>query len=447
MKHGAYRNYLLGVLLMILAFNYVDRMALGLLLQDIKADLQLSDTQLGFLTGLAFALFYSIMGIPIARWADRGNRITIITLTTAVWSGAVALCGMAGSFAQLLLIRVGVAIGEAGCIPPAHSLIADYFSRTERPRAVARYMLGAPLSLLIGYLLAGWLNEQYGWRMTFVALGLPGLGLALIARFTLREPRLKSAENARLPASINVPVQPTLWEVFVTLWANRTFRQLLFCFSVMSLFGQGVAQWKPAFFVRSFGLQTAELGTWFALIYGVGGLLGTYLGGMWATRHAENNERLQLRAMGGAYLVFGMISVCIYLSSNVYLAFGFLALATLGANLILGPLFATIQTLVPERMRAMSIALLYLFANLIGMGLGPLAAGTLSDVLRPFVGEESLRYALLALCPGYAWAAWHLWQASKTVTYDMQVLHRSSSHPTPADDDCTADVAISYPHK
>lgn len=448
MKQGGYRNYLLGVLLLILAFNYVDRMALGLLLQDIKLDLQLSDTQLGFLTGLAFALFYSIMGIPIARWADRGNRVTIITLTTALWSGAVALCGMAGSFAQLLLIRVGVAIGEAGCIPPAHSLIADYFSRAERPRAVARYMLGAPLSLLIGYLLAGWLNESYGWRMTFVILGLPGIGLALLARFTLREPRVQNVVSGdSRAAAASAPAQPSLKEVFETLWFNRTFRQLLICFSVMSLFGQGVAQWKPAFFIRSFGMQTAELGTWFALIYGVGGLIGTYLGGLWATRHAQDNERLQLRAMGVTYAIFGVISVCIYMSSNVYVAFTFLALATLGSNLILGPLFATIQTLVPDRMRAMSIALLYLFANLIGMGLGPLATGTLSDLLRPFVGEESLRYALLALCPGYGWAAWHLWQASKTVTYDLQALQRKGSRSLPSNEDCTPDGAIPYPQK
>jgi predicted MFS family arabinose efflux permease len=181
MKESAYKNYLLAVLLVILAFNYVDRLALGLLLQDIKVDLDLSDTQLGLLSGIAFALFYSVMGIPIARWADRGNRVTIITITTGLWSAAVALCGVAGSFLHLLLIRIGVAVGEAGCIPPAHSLIADYFTRAERPRAVARYMLGTPLSFVIGYFLAGWLNELYGWRATFLLLGLPGLGLAALA--------------------------------------------------------------------------------------------------------------------------------------------------------------------------------------------------------------------------------------------------------------------------
>src|SRR5687768_16882052 len=184
-----YKVYLLVLLLVICAFNYIDRLALGLVLQDIKVDLSLTDTQLGLLSGIAFALFYSIMGIPIARWADRGNRVAIITFTTALWSAAVALCGVASNFVQLLLIRIGVAVGEAGCTPPAHSLIADYFTRAERPRAVAIYMLGGQLSV-VGYLWAGWLNELYGWRVTFMLLGLPGLGLAALAWLTLREPRL-----------------------------------------------------------------------------------------------------------------------------------------------------------------------------------------------------------------------------------------------------------------
>lgn len=168
-------KYWLALLTAIMVFNYVDRVAMGLLLQDIKVDLSLSDTQLGLLTGIAFASFYAVMGIPIARWADRGNRVTIISVTVALWSIAVALCGAATNFFQLLLIRMGVAIGEAGCHPPAFSLIADYFDRAERPRAVARYMLGWPLALLVGFFVGGWLNQIYGWRATFVFLGLPGV--------------------------------------------------------------------------------------------------------------------------------------------------------------------------------------------------------------------------------------------------------------------------------
>jgi predicted MFS family arabinose efflux permease len=410
-----YKRYLLAVLLTVLAFNQVDRLVLGLVLQDIKIDLDLTDTQLGLLTGIAFALFYSVMGIPIARWADRGNRVTIISVTTALWSAAVALCGAAGSFVQLMLMRVGVAIGEAGCIPPAHSLIADHFTRAERPRATAIYMLGLPLSAIIGYFVAGWLNELYGWRTTFVVLGLPGLALAILVRLTLKEPRLA--------AQASNPSHPPLQEVWVTLWTNTTFRHLLFAFAVICFFGFGISKWQAAFFIRSHGMQTGELGTWFAAIFGSAGLLGTYLGGRLASDLLGNHEQRQLKAMAVAFAVFAFIKAGVFLAPTRFLAFAFMAIANVGYSMAIGPLFATIQTLVPEHMRATSIALVYLFANLIGMGLGPLAVGVLSDAFNPAAEEESLRYALLALCPGYLWGALHLWRASRTVAGHVQAAH------------------------
>ncbi|MBM0106517.1 MFS transporter [Steroidobacter sp. S1-65] len=421
MSDKFYKKYLLVLLSLILAFNQVDRLALGLVLQDIKVDLALTDTQLGLLSGIAFALFYSIMGIPIARWADRGNRVTIVSLTTMLWSGAVALCGAAGNFFQLLLIRIGVAVGEAGCVPPAHSFIADYFTRAERPRAVALYMLGGPLSAVVGYFIAGWLNEFYGWRATFIVLGLPGVMLAVLARFTLREPRTsRRAHSPEVSTPERIQPAPTLRDVMFTLWTDATFRHLLFSFSVLYFFAYGMAKWQPAFFVRSFGLQTGELGTWFSIIYGISGLLGTYWGGELASRYASNKEHVQLKAMAVACCAFGALLAGAYLSSSRYAAFGLIGLATLGGTMINGPLFATIQTLVPQQMRAVSVALILLFANLIGMGLGPLAAGALSDALRPMFGEESLRYVLLLLCPGQLWVGWHLWRASLTVRQSLQ---------------------------
>src|SRR5579864_8398962 len=173
MRSNTYKNYLLVLLMAILVFNFVDRLALGVVLQDIGADLHLTDTQLGLMSGIAFAIFYSVMGVPIARWADRGNRVTIIWLTTA-------LCGLAGTFVQLLLIRIVVGVGEAGCAPAGHSLIAEHFTRAERPQATAIFALGAPLSIVIGYFMTGWLNQLYGWRVTFIFLGLPGLALAAL---------------------------------------------------------------------------------------------------------------------------------------------------------------------------------------------------------------------------------------------------------------------------
>jgi MFS family permease len=411
----AYRNCLLTVLAIILAFNFVDRLALGILLQDIKTDLNLSDTQLGLLTGFVFAVFYAVMGIPIARWADRGNRVAIITLTTALWSAAVALCAVAGSFVQMILIRMVVAVGEAGCIPPAHSLIADYFNRAERARAVSLYMLGGPFSFLGGYFLAGWLNELYGWRMTFVLLGLPGLGLAALAATTLREPRRATAFTAR-------SAKPSLKEVFATLGTHVTFRQLLLCISVAYFFGNGIMQWQPAFFIRTYGLQTGEVGTWFAVIWGLGGLLGTYCGGQWASRRAAHNETLQLKVMAVAYCAFGILSIGIYLAPHLYVALATMAAGAIGISAITGPMFGLIQTLVPAHMRAMSIALIYLCANLIGMGLGPLAVGVLSDTFRSWAGEESLRYALLTLSPGYLWCSWHLLRANRSLVRDLDAV-------------------------
>jgi MFS family permease len=431
MQEGVYRKYLLGVLLLIQAFNAVDGLTLGLVLQNIKLDLHLTDTQLGFLSGIAFALFYGVMGIPIARWADRGNRITIIGATTALWSVAVALCGLAANFTQLLLIRVFVAVGEAGCIPPAQSLIADYFSRAERPRAIGIYMLGGSVSVLIGYTVAGWLNQLYGWRATFIMVGLPGVVLAALARLTLREPRLTRGRRAAhgeygdtsAPLSVTTPpVQPSLKDVCMKLWASVTFRHLLVAFSLFYFFGCGILQWQPAFFIRSFGLKTGDIGNWFSGVYGVTSFLGTYWGGALASRYVANREPLQLKALAIMSCLFGASSASVYLASNAYQAFGLLGFAALIGATGNGPLFAAIQTLVPPPMRATAVALIYLVANLIGVGLGPLAAGMLSDTLRPLVGEESLRYALLALCPGYLWAAWHLWRASQSIRADLDSL-------------------------
>jgi MFS family permease len=417
MRESFYKQYLLAVLLVMLAFNQVEPAALSIALQNIKVDLNLTDTQLGLLSGIAFMAFYVLLGSPIARWADRGNRVRIIALTTALWCVAVALCGFAGSFVQLLLIRIGVAVGESGCIPCAHSLIADYFPRADRPRAVSRFVLGFPLGAAIGTFGAGWLNQLYGWRVTFLLVGLPGLALAVVARFTLKEPRLSDPSLEQNGPGTSVG-QLSVKETCAALWANRTFRHLLIFFAVSCFCSFGIAQWQSVFFIRQYGLKTGELGSWIAMLW-VSSLPATYLGGELASRFAANNERLQLRALTVLTVSSSIISMGVFLTANHYLAFGLIGISTFLGGLSGGPLFATLQTLVPPRMRAMSIAMIYLFANLFGIGLGPLAAGALSDAFRPWAGEESLRYALLTLCPGYFWACWHLWRAAGTVMHDI----------------------------
>jgi MFS transporter, Spinster family, sphingosine-1-phosphate transporter len=419
-KEATYRNYLLIVLMVLVALSNTDGLTFGLVLQDIKRDLGLSDTQLGVLTGIAFASFYAVMGIPIARWADKGDRIALISVTQLVWGLMLAACGLASNFWQLLLIRVGVAVGEAGCIPPAHSLIAEAFPRADRARAVGIFMVAAPLSMAIGYLGAGWINELYGWRRTFMSLGLLGFASAIVAWTTLRESRRTERVKNESPSDKS---EATVWQVCLALWANKTFRRLLVGYSVVYFFGYGLAQWQPAYFIRSYSVNTGALGTALATAGGSGLLIGTLAGGAWASRFAANNERLQLRAIAVAYVLFGAISSLIYLSHHYWVALGFAGLSAVGGAATNGPLFSTIQTLIPAHMRAMSIAVVYLFANLIGMGLGPLVAGALSDALRPLAGDESLRYALLILCPGYLWGAWHLWRASESVNEDLQMLN------------------------
>jgi MFS transporter, Spinster family, sphingosine-1-phosphate transporter len=345
-------------------------------------------------------------------------------LTTALWSAAVALCGLAANFTQLLLIRVGVAVGEAGCTPPGFSLIADYFSRSERARAAAIYGLGGPISCVIAYFLAGWLNELYGWRITFLLLGAPGLGLAALAWLTLKDPRVEARTQAET-APVPRVAQPSMREVGVTLWRNVTFRNLVLCLSIMSFFTVGIFQWQPAYMMRTYDLASGATGTWLAVTYGFGGILGSYLGGELASRYAAHNESLQLRALTITVAASGVLSCWVYYAATYQAAFMLMGVYVLAMTTVNGPLFAMIQTLVPERMRAVSFALVYLCSNLIGYGLGPLAAGVLSDAFRPLVGEESLRYALLVLTPGFLWAAWFAWRASKTVAHDLAVAQRA----------------------
>jgi hypothetical protein len=265
----------------------------------------------------------------------------------------------------------------------------------------------------------------------FMLLGIPGLILAVLAFTTLREPRTASKSDSSqephisaAPSGMRVdPDEPGLKELWATLWSNRTFRHLLISYSLLSYFNYGILNWQPTFFERSFGLKTGELGTWFALIYGSSTMLGIYLGGEWASRHAANNERLQLRAMAIANAACnGVLWALVYLSRDYRLALILMGLSNLGSTTVFGPLFATFQTLIPARMRAMSIAIVYLFANFIGLGLGPLAVGAISDALQPVFGIESLRYALVVLCPGYLWASWHLWRAARTVERDLAAV-------------------------
>mgnify|MGYP003915889399 CR=1 FL=1 len=406
---------MLLLLTAVLTSNLLERFVLSLAIEPIKQEFQLSDSQIGFLTGLAFALFYAVAGVPIARWSDRGNRNIIVSVTTGLWSAMVVISGFVGNYFQLLLVRVGIAVGESGCWPPAQSLIADCFSRAERPKAMAVYNMAGPMAVIIGYFGGGWLVEYFGWRTTFILLGIPGIFLAILVKLTLREPRLTLSKS-------QVVEQPSFKQVLSTLGRQRTFRCIVMAFCATYFFGYGIIQWMPTFFIRSHGMEIGEVGTWFALAWGLFGFLGTYLGGLFASRYAAGKEALQMRGCALVLIVCCLLYVMFYLASNKYQAIALMAVLALMFALINGPIFSSIQSLVNDRMRSTAIALIFLLANLIGSGLGPLAVGALSDLLAPIYGQESLRYASLLFAPGYMWVAFYYWKASKTIEADIRAV-------------------------
>ena len=420
MKNFQYKHYALVLLTVVSVFNYLDRGVLALAMEAIKAEFDLKDSQLGLMSGFAFALFYAVVGLPIARWADCGNRNHVVTLTTALWSAMLVMCGLAGSFTQLLLARVGVAVGESGCVPAGQSLISDYFNRAERPRALAIYLLGGFIASAVSYAGGGWLLDQYGWRITFMLIGLPGVVLAILVKLTLREPRLTFKSRTSDDA-------PPLKHVLRVLWSGRAFRHLLLSFCISTFFSFGIITWFPAFFMRSYGMEAASIGIWLGGGIGVLGLLSTYLGGYLAARYAPNKEALQLKSMG--FLIgVGALLLCLCFLSSDRLTSLLLMSASLGVilPLVSAPTFAAIQSLVDKRMRAMALAIIYMLSNLIGMGLGPLAVGFASDQLAAGFGQESLRYAMLLFAPGLFWCVFHQWKAAATIEEEILTAEAST---------------------
>jgi len=426
---SAYRRYVLAVMTAVYVLNQIDRGLMILLLQPIKASLALSDTQLGFLTGIAFALFYSTLGVPIARWADRRNRVTIASASIGLWGLTVMACLFVTNYAQLVAARVSAAIGESGGKPPTYSLVGDYFpAPKERTRSMAIYMMGGPLAALVSFTVGGWLNQLYGWRVTFFLMGIPGLLLAILVKLTVVEPR-----GRRLSPDVQAPAAPTLRCVLLTLWQRRSLRHLCLALIAIYTLGQGMAPWYAAFMVRSHGMNTQELGVWLGLTMSLGGVAGALAGGYAANRWFAQNEQGQMRLSA---LVVGALVPC-------YLAFlclpqKYVALVALfpimtALFVFQGPVYALMQRLVTDGMRATMLAVVMLLANLIGMGIGPQAVEILSDLFRPFAGNDSLRYAMLAMSFVACWAALHFWQAGRTVEQDLAGVAGRATGAAPMD--------------
>ena len=411
----ATRNYALSVLVVVYTFNFIDRQILSILLEPIKLELGLSDTALGLLTGFAFALFYATLGIPIARYADKNNRRNLIALALAIWSGMTALSGLAQNFWQLLAARIGVGVGEAGCSPPAHSMIADYFPAENRATALGIYSLGIPVGILFGFLAGGWLNEFFGWRVAFFVVGIPGLILAVLVRFTLAEPTRGMAEGR-----IDSGEQPGVIETFRFMWRKKSFRHLAFGGALTAFVGYGLVTWVPSFLVRSHGMETGEIGTWLGLILGIPGGIGIAAGGWMADKLGNRDTRWYLWVVSVALLIGAPFAFGVYLSDSALAALLFLIVPVALGNFYQATTFSQTQGLATLRMRAVAAAVLLFIINIIGLGAGPQAVGIVSDLLSKSYGQDSLRYSLLIFSFFNIWSAYHFYVAGKYLGNELE---------------------------
>lgn len=412
-----YRRYVLGLLLVVAIFNYADRYMLGVLLPDIKRELMLSDTQIGFISGAAFTILYAFLGVPIAGLADRFSRRKIIAAALAAWSVVTCLCGLAQSFVQLAVFRVLVGIGESGCTPPSHSLISDYFSRKERASALAIFGLGSPLGAFVGFLLGGWIVEAAGWRVALVAFGAPGVLVAAVLYFTLRDPPRGHSDGLSL-----VPQAPDLLVAFRTLWAKKTFRHMVLGGSMYGLIMVAVLVWMPSFFVRTHGLAIGEVGTWLAFTNALPHAFGTLAGGFLADRLARRNVRAPILLCVFAQLAAAPFYAIVLLSDQPVPAFLWLIVPSF-VGVLQGPvLYATIQAVADVHSRAVAAALMILVINLIAGVVGPQLVGIVSDAAAPFVGDSSLGLSLLIVATICSlWSALHFYLASRSIEADLPI--------------------------
>ena len=395
-----YRNWFLFLLVLSYALNFLDRQLLSILAEPIKAELQLSDTQLGALGGIYFALFYATMGVPIARLSDRSNRINILAGAITLWSIATAACGMAQNFIQLAIARMTVAVGESAATPPSYSLIADIFSRKERASAIGVYTTGTALGAGAGLALGGWVGAMYGWRAAFLMIGLPGVLLAVLIRVTLREPP-RGFSDGRQDEGKNAGILETL----KLLWSRRAFRGVALGTGLASLSGYALGFWMPSFMVRSFGMSIADAGWQIALAAGAGGMLGGFVGGFVCDWLGKNDRRWWAWAPAFCFMLNVPVVFLLFVVNSPLIAMGLLFMAQFLYHFWGGSGHAIIQSLVGSRMRAMAASIFLLCINLIGLGIGPLLVGWFSDFLNASQGDESLRYALMAITPVWVLAS------------------------------------------
>lgn len=414
----SYKRYVLGMLVVGYIFNTIDRGAFGILVQPLKETLQVSDTAMGLLTGLAFSVFYSFMGVPIARLADRWNRVNVLALAVALWSTATALCGAAFNYLSLFLLRSSTAVGEAGGTPPSHSLISDYFPLSSRATALAVYAMAVPLGTSLGNFVSGWSNVFLGWRATFVLVGLPGLLVAVLIRLTVKEPPRGYADG---PAARDKHKEtPPFLEVFRFLLTRRSFLHMSVAAALHAAVYYSGSAWNAAFFIRSHGMNTGVAGTYlsvFALIAAGGSFAGGYLADRISTRKGDQRWYMWVPAIACVAMVpFDLVA---YLAPTLAVAVPAFTVMIVLAAVFFGPSFAVAQSVATVRMRAVSTSVLLFIQTIIGLTLGPFVVGEISDRLMPTVGAGSLSYGLAVIGLVNLWAAFHYFRGARTYRADL----------------------------
>jgi MFS family permease len=419
-----YWNYVLAALTICYIVNVMDRsQILAASIQSIKQEFGASDFQLGLLSGIPFAFFYSFLGIPIAALADRWSRRNVLALAVMLWSGMTALCGMAVNFTMLFAARVGTAVGEAGGSPPSHSLISDYFPKSRRGTAFSIFALAVPIGTSLGAAMGGWGNENLGWRLTFVVVGLPGLLLGLAVWLTVLEPPRGMADGVSRKAAIGKA--PGMMQVLKFLWLRKSFRHLSLAAALHSVVWYASGAFNNAFLQRSHAMTVSEAGYWISVLAAIAGF-GTFLGGFACDRLSTrfNDRRWYLWVPGIATLLCVPFQFLAYLSPGLTTALpAFVGLMFMAA-VFFGPSFAMTQSLATVRMRSVATSLLLFIQTLIGNGLGPAATGYISDWLTPSLQGDSLRYALVLIGVVNVWAALHYVLGARTLRQDLEVTEK-----------------------
>ena len=415
-ENKSYGYFVLGVLTTVYSFNFIDRQLLVILQESIKAEMGLSDTQLGLLSGFSFAIFYVSFGIPLAKLADSWIRRDVIVISLTIWSSMTAVSGFAQNFIHLLLARIGVAIGEAGGSPPAHAMVSDIFNQQQRATALAIYSTGINIGILFGFLLGGWINEFYGWRIAFLVVGLPGIALAIFLKLAVAEPTRGMAEE-----KVDEGSAPKLNETLKLLWSRKSFRHLSIACGIHAFVSYGAGNFIPSLFLRLHDIETGELGTWLALSSVAGGI-GTFMGGYLSDRLGKQDPRWYQWVPAITTLIYLPFTLFIYLTDQTYLALMTTFITGMLFNAYLAPNLAITHSLVGLRMRAMSSAILFFILNFIGLGFGPMVIGFVSDMINPTYGIESIRYALLIVIPiSTIWSATHYFIAARHIRSDLEL--------------------------